>query len=359
MQKKGLWVSEYRIESGLNCGGHTFATQGNLLGPILEEFKKKKEELLSNIHEIYTKTLRSQDKKIFKKRPKTLLTAQGGIGTYKENYFLLKYYKIDKTGWGTPFLLVPETTNVDKQTLKLLKDAKENDLYLSNISPLNVYFSNLKNSLSEQLKNKRIKNEKPGSPCPKGHLTFNTEFTEKPICIASRKYQELKIKQLNEKIIDKNKKEYISEYNKITEKSCLCDNLGNAVLLKYGIENDSGKFAPCICPGPNLSYFSKIISLKEMAAHIYGRVNILNTKYRPHMMINELKMYVDYFINEMKKCSAETTEKEITRLKDFRDNLLIGIEYYVTLFQNLLEETEEYRDNIIRELNTFKNTVAA
>ena len=39
LAKKGLWVSEYRIESGLNCGGHAFATQGYLLGPILAEFK--------------------------------------------------------------------------------------------------------------------------------------------------------------------------------------------------------------------------------------------------------------------------------------------------------------------------------
>jgi len=30
LAKKGLWVSEYRIESGLNCGGHAFATHGYL-----------------------------------------------------------------------------------------------------------------------------------------------------------------------------------------------------------------------------------------------------------------------------------------------------------------------------------------
>ena len=42
LAKKGLWVSEYRIESGLNCGGHAFVSDGYLLGPILEEFKKKK-----------------------------------------------------------------------------------------------------------------------------------------------------------------------------------------------------------------------------------------------------------------------------------------------------------------------------
>src|SRR3990170_3605415 len=33
LAKKGLWVSEYRVESGLNCGGHAFATDGFLLGP--------------------------------------------------------------------------------------------------------------------------------------------------------------------------------------------------------------------------------------------------------------------------------------------------------------------------------------
>ena len=45
LAKKGLWVSEYRIESGLNCGGHAFATDGYLLGPILQEFKEKRIEL--------------------------------------------------------------------------------------------------------------------------------------------------------------------------------------------------------------------------------------------------------------------------------------------------------------------------
>src|SRR5690606_20931768 len=41
LAKKSIWVSEFRIESGLNCGGHAFATEGYLLGPILEEFKQK------------------------------------------------------------------------------------------------------------------------------------------------------------------------------------------------------------------------------------------------------------------------------------------------------------------------------
>lgn len=42
LAKKGLWVSEFRVESGLNCGGHAFATEGYLLGPILSDIFRLK-----------------------------------------------------------------------------------------------------------------------------------------------------------------------------------------------------------------------------------------------------------------------------------------------------------------------------
>jgi hypothetical protein len=51
LAKKGLFVSEFRIESGLNCGGHAFATDGFLAGPILEEFKINRAELISTIRQ--------------------------------------------------------------------------------------------------------------------------------------------------------------------------------------------------------------------------------------------------------------------------------------------------------------------
>ena len=56
LAKKGLWVSEYRIESGLNCGGHAFATDGYLLGPVLAEFKEKREELKDTIQDVLIKS---------------------------------------------------------------------------------------------------------------------------------------------------------------------------------------------------------------------------------------------------------------------------------------------------------------
>ncbi len=57
LAKKGIWVSEFRIESGLNCGEHAFATEGYLLGPILEEFTSNKHELIDTLFEIYNTAL--------------------------------------------------------------------------------------------------------------------------------------------------------------------------------------------------------------------------------------------------------------------------------------------------------------
>src|ERR1039458_764963 len=99
LAKKGLWVSEFRIESGLNCGGHAFPTEGLLMGPILEEFKLKRAELFDELLSICNEALAAKGKKIFTNRPELRITVQGGIGTAEENQFLLEYYNLDGTGW--------------------------------------------------------------------------------------------------------------------------------------------------------------------------------------------------------------------------------------------------------------------
>ncbi|RLD56512.1 MAG: hypothetical protein DRJ05_11205 [Bacteroidetes bacterium] len=62
LAKKGLWVSEYRIESGLNCGGHAFATDGVLLGPVLAEFRDNRKELAESIHAVLVQALSQKDR---------------------------------------------------------------------------------------------------------------------------------------------------------------------------------------------------------------------------------------------------------------------------------------------------------
>src|SRR5690606_30369545 len=59
LAKKGLLVSEFRMESGLNCGGHAFATEGLLMGPILEEFKTKRKELQDELYLLCNQSLES------------------------------------------------------------------------------------------------------------------------------------------------------------------------------------------------------------------------------------------------------------------------------------------------------------
>ena len=174
LAKKGLWVSEFRVESGINCGGHAFVSGGILLGPILEDFKTKRNELFEELYNDCLNSLVKTNRFTFKDKPDLKITAQGGIGTSNENNFLLEYYNLDSTGWGSPFLLVPEATNVDNETLQKLVNAKKEDYYLSNSSPLGVPFNNFRKSSSETQRKTRISKNKPGSPCYKKFLVSNT-----------------------------------------------------------------------------------------------------------------------------------------------------------------------------------------
>lgn len=352
LAKKGLWVSEYRIESGLNCGGHAFATEGFLMGPIMEEFLQKNEELKTSIHKICNVALTKKELPIFDNPHKLLITAQGGIGTYNENEFLLKHFKLEGTGWATPFLLCPEATNVDEQTLEKLAKAQEKDLYLSGVSPLGVPFNNLRHTASDDERDRKINLDKPGSACPKGHLVSNLEFTEKPICTASRQYQKLKIEELDALNLTKNA--YKQRYFNITKKSCICHDLSSAVIIKNDIMKQNTKYFSAICPGPNMAYFSRKVSLSEMVGHIYGRCNLVDATNRPNMFIKELKIYVEYFIDEVKSVASEPTELQIKRLIAFKNNMFDGMDYYKDLFPKMVEETQEYRNIALDQLAQYK-----
>ncbi|MBC7617110.1 MAG: hypothetical protein H7202_13675 [Pedobacter sp.] len=329
LAKKGIWVSEFRIESGLNCGGHAFATEGYLLGPILEEFKQNKTSLLTVLFDLY-RTALAENRNPMTEPPKQRITVQGGIGTSSENEFLLKYYGLDATGWGSPFLLVPEVTNVDETTLKKLVEAKEDDYYLSNSSPLGILFNNFKGSSIEQQRLSRIEKGRPGSPCTKKYLCTNTEFTEQPICTASREYQRLKINQLD--TLQLPKTAYEQQFNTITEKICLCEGLCASVYLKDKIIKPKESTAVSICPGPNLAYFSNTYTLQEMVNHIYGKLDLLDNVKRPHFFIKELNLYIDYLQKEIQGQVKELNDKKWKQLSKFKAQLINGVEYYKSLF---------------------------
>lgn len=333
LAKKGLWVSEYRIESGLNCGGHAFATEGFLLGPILEEFKNKKNELIQSAYSLFTIGLASKNKEVPNEPPVLKITVQGGVGTADEHQFLLDYYQVDAVGWGSPFLLVPEATSVDAATRKLLADAREEDLYLSNISPLGVPFNTIKGMSNDFYKSQRISSGKAGSSCPKKYLALNKEYKKEGTCTASKKHQDKKIEELEAKRDNISFEAYTKEYNSITEKSCLCVGLANAGHIELGIPIKGQAQGVVICPGPNMAYFSREFTLKEMIQHIYGKKEIENHSDRPNMFLKELRLYVSYLFNQIND-ALEITPQQIKKWEVFLNNLIQGISYYELLFEN-------------------------
>ena len=351
LAKKGIWVYEHRIESGLNCGGHAFATEGLLMGPILEEFKEKREILAQMLTEICNETLSGKSRPVFAQVPSLRVTVQGGIGTANEQRFLFDHYKVQGTGWATPFLLVPEATTLDDETRAHLASVGREDLYLSDISPLGVPFNTVRGTKSEAQKLARIAAGKPGSPCPKGYLVSNLEFTKKPLCAAATTFQKRKIAQLNQDMASDPALAAVSE--KVLGKACLCEDLAAGALIAYGIDNKR-PLMTAVCPGPNLAYFSNIVSLADMVGHIYGRINLLNTTYRPNMFINELAMYIQYLRKEIQKSLPVVSEKQVRYFQEFRSNLHDGIQYYKGLIPKFVLETKKYQENMREELVHFQ-----
>ena len=340
---KGLWVSEYRIESGVNCGGHCFPTNGVLFGPILDEFKNNRDQLYETCIGIYNNALSKKALPMPCETPAIKVTAQGGVGTAEEHEFLLQNYGMDSVGWATPFMLVPEVISIDKATLDILAKAKEDDLVYSGISPLGVPFNTVKGVSMSLHKMELAKNGNPGYPCTKGFLKYNTEYTEKPICTSSKEYQKKKLKELAEQNLSA--EEYHNAYEKIIERECLCNGLSTSSLLSKNIDIKPYFKVTC-CPGPNLAYFSKVSTLKEMVDHIYGRINLLDKRQRPHMFLKELGMYLDIFKERVEKLLKNQNDaKEQKQMVGFKENLMQGIEYYRNLFtekkKGIVEELEQ------------------
>jgi hypothetical protein len=357
LAKKGLWVSEYRIESGLNCGGHAFATDGLLLGPILEEFKQKKSQLIQSAQELMEKALLQKQMTVPTQPLSLKITAQGGVGTAEEHEFLLDNYNLEAVGWGSPFLLVPEATSVDEETRALLAKSKESDFYLSHISPLGIPFNTVKGTTNEQLKQQRIQDNKAGSSCPKKLLALGKEYDPKGMCTASKKYQDIKLEELDAKKALLSEAYFNKMQTKITEKSCLCVGLANASYLENNIKIKGQDQGIVICPGPNLAYFDHEISLSDMVRHIYGNTNVMTHGNRPHVFVNELKLYVDYLQRDIEE-AGEFTAAQIKKWQLFKANLLEGIAYYQNLFANTTFFSNE-TDLIQYQLLNYKEALTA
>jgi hypothetical protein len=323
LARKGLEVSEYRIESGLNCGGHAFPSQGLLLPTILKEINSQR-GLLHQFRETVVNFYKSKgwNTDAAKEAPPPKVTVQGGIGNHAEDLRMREYYGMDGTGWGSPFLLVPEVSPVDEETREQLVKATPQDLYMSDASPLDIFFNNLRGSGSEKWHQEQVEKGTPGSQCRKGFLQNNTEFSETPVCKASRFYQERKLKQIEESDASEEQKKAMRK--NVYAKQCICDHLGNSGLIFLGAEKAEN--APqSICPGPNVAWFDRCYELQEMIDHIYGRRADLIPLERPHMFAKEVEMYGDWFALQVERWDGD--KEHAIWLKAAAKNFGEGMDY--------------------------------
>jgi hypothetical protein len=332
LARKGLWVSEFRVESGLNCGGHAFGVKGQLMGPILNEFHTSRDSLVTQLHTACNKAREKMGTPLLSSPPPTRITVQGGIGTAEENTMLHNMYGVDGTGWASPFLMVPEVVSIDEDHLHRVTVAGEDDVHLSNASPLGVPFWCLKTAESEVQRRARIDDGSPGSTCPKGYLVSNTEFTEKPICTASRAYQKLKTQELGKLV------------SNVTDKACICHDLAGGATKPAGIDPDA---STAVCCGPNTVYFERVAAMKEMIDHIYGRAKLPLNAERPHMFIKELSLH----LHKLREDLGDKLDTASKAAMETRENLVLGILYYQ---EQTAQLTADKREVFVTQLEAMR-----
>lgn len=339
LAKKGVEVYEYRIESGVNCGGHAFFESKKLLLDVVREFVEKREELFETTRAMIAKFASSSAavnapvQEIVPPPSPARITAQGGLCA-PEDIEKVMAFGIDGVGVGTPFLLVPQATSVDKETRCLLVAAKPEDVYISHASPLEIPFVNLRTSTAAELCQEKIREYfapqgeksgapelKPGFPCRQHYLCRAVPGFEHPVCMASREYVVHRLAEIDklerdelaascypEEVagLDKLHKDVAKihgKYNdlrrKTLERECICRFLGNAGREEIREKNPSLHYQPecvavargsqparvrepvTICPNPDIGYFDREYTLLEMMRHLYGTGPRLTPKDKP------------------------------------------------------------------------------
>src|SRR5690606_26968798 len=116
-----------------------------------------------------------------------------------------------------------------------------------------------------------------------------------------------------------------------TEKSCLCVGLANSSYIELGLPVKGQAQGVVVCPGPNIAYFSKTYSLKEMIQHIYGEKSAENHSERPNVMLKELNLYIENR-SALLQTVGEMTAQQIKKWEAFIYHRLLGISYYKDRF---------------------------
>src|SRR5690606_37300954 len=140
------------------------------------------------------------------------------------------------------------------------------------------------------------------------------------------------------------------EYERITEKSCICVGLGTTALLANNLDTKTEGKGVSVCPGPNMAYFSRIMSLENITDHIYGRSDMISRTDRPNMFIKELNIYIDFMKKKMEESRFSVNTKQVKYLSTSIANLKEGIHYYRQLFNENRDQFEDSLSTIMTQL---------
>jgi hypothetical protein len=175
------------------------------------------------------------------------------------------------------------------------------------------------------------------------------EFTEHPICTASRAYQKLKLEHLSQENLTAAQRE--AQREMVLNKSCICHDLAGGATVKNGIDPAA---TPAVCCGPNIVNFSKIATLEEMVGHIYGRASLLNGKPRPHFLLAEIAIYIDFLEEELRKFHLGFSQNPPKYFLEFKQNMLAGVAYYRNSAEQL---TLTSKESFLDELKRLQDTI--
>ena len=330
LAKKGLEVYEYRIESGVNCGGHAFFESKKLMLDVVREFMAKRNELFETTCGMIAKAAaNSSVQGICPPQAPARITAQGGLCA-PDDIEKIMSFGIDGVGVGTPFLLVPQATSVDKETRRTLAKATVDDVYISHASPLEIPFVNLRTSTAATLCRDKIREYfapqdqksgapelKPGFPCRQHYLCRQVPGFDHPVCMASREYVVQRLAEIDqlekEELRSAGHPEGLETNDGIHEihvkydelrrealsRECICRFLGNAGREEIREKNPSLHYQPecvavargsqpervrepvTVCPNPDIGYFDREYTLFEMMRHLYGTGPRLTPEDKP------------------------------------------------------------------------------
>ena len=117
--------------------------------------------------------------------------------------------------------------------------------------------------------------------------------------------------------------------------------------------------AVSICPGPNLAYYSKTVSLQEMVGHIYGKNNIMERTDRPNFFVKELDLYLDYLQNKLEDSKEDWNKKQERYFTKFIKNMELGITYYNELFEEVENTFITTKTTILEQFKKGEKSLSA